>query len=795
MRKLRYLILILFTISATNIVCAQSKITLKGEVKNKLNDEPLFGATIYVKELKSGTTTDLNGAFNMSIPTGDYTFVISYVGFLDLEKQLNVTQSMSGITFQLEESGQKLDEITVTGEREDINVSGMQMGTQKLDVKVVEKLPALLGEVDIIKSLQLLPGVSSVGEGSSGFNVRGGGVGENLVLMDKTPIFNSSHLFGFFSIFNPDAVENVQLIKGGIPSNYGGRLSSVLDVKMQEADTEKWKVNGGLGLIFSRLSVEAPIVEDKLSVLVAGRRSYIDVLSQPFLNDDLAGSIFYFYDLSGKLRWKVGEKDNISFTAYTGRDVFAAESLFRNNWGNNTATLQWNHLFNMNWTLNTTAFVSKYDYTLGFGVGDDKFDWDSDITTYNTSVDLNYAPSSRSSWTFGASSNLYKFTPADVQATSDGDVAEFSIPNMQALESAIYFSHEWKITDNIGIQYGLRLPVFMYLGEATTFDYNESEKGAGWAKDIDFSSAQTYDDWEIIKSYVTPEPRLSVKFGLNKESSIKASYNRMHQYIHLISNTTASTPLDIWWPTTDKIKPQQADQYSIGYFRNFKDNTYEASVETYYKDMPQLVDYVNGAQLLLNPFLEGELIDGKGRAYGLELYFKKKKGRFQGWLSYTLSRTERLAQGINNNEWYAARFDQPHNLKIVTFYDFNKQWSISSSFTYLSGTPATFATNTYEIGDWLIPHNPSERRNNFRIPAYHRLDAAITYKPKKNENRKYQSNWVFSIYNLYGNKNPFSIYFEQAVGRPTIDQPQYNQAVQTSIIGTIVPSVSYNFKF
>lgn len=776
-------------------VFSQGKNTISGYVKDADNGETLIGVSVYVDKLKNGVVTNPYGFFSISLPADVYKITFSYVGFNSVTKEIDLSNESQKVDITLSALNQQLEEVVVTGEREDANVTNIEMSVQKLGIQTIKKMPALLGEVDIIKSIQLLPGVSTVGEGASGFNVRGGGVGQNLVLLDEAPVFNTSHLFGFFSVFNPDAVKDVKLIKGGIPAQYGGRLSSILDVRMKEGNINRFEGQGGIGALFSRLTLEAPIVKDKASFIVAGRRSYADVLAGPFLSEDLEGSKFNFYDLTAKANWRINDKNTLFVSGYLGADVFNASGLFGFDWGNTTASLRWNHLFSEKLFSNVTAFYSKYDYKLNFGdAGDDSFNWEAQIETYNVKPEFTYYLNSKNTITFGGQSTLYKFRPGKITASTEGDVIASELEALQGWENALYIGNEQNIGDRVTLKYGIRASSFTQLGSTTTFEYGEPEI-PGYSRPFILSSAKTYGDWEPITTYWNLEPRFGMKVQLNNVSSIKASYNRMAQYVHLISNTTASSPLDVWHPSSKNVKPQIADQVAIGYFRNFKNNTYEFSIETYYKDISQMVDYAADANLLLNPFLEGDIIDAKGRAYGAEFLVRKNKGKLNGWASYTLARSEIKAENINNNEWYPARFDQTHNLKVVAFYDFNKKWSISSNFTYVSGTPATFPTNTYSVQGYFVPHNDGDVRNNSRIPDYHRLDLSVTLTPQKERKWKnYESYWVFSLYNVYGKKNPFSIYFNPNSDRVAYGQAS-NQATRLSVIGTIIPSVSYNFKF
>lgn len=661
------------------------------------------------------------------------------------------------------------------------------MSVHTIDAQAIKKIPALLGEADVIKSVLMLPGVSTVGEGSTGFNVRGGGIDQNLVLMDEAPVFNSSHLFGFFSVFNPDAVKSVQLIKGGIAPEYGGRLSSILDVRMKDGNKKEFTGSGGLGLIFSRLSLEGPIASENTSYIVAGRRSYADVLAKPFLNEDLSGSKFYFYDLTAKINHQINNKNKIFLSGYFGRDVFGASG-FQFDWGNATTTLRWNHIFNNKLFFNLTAYYSDYDYAFGVSEEEntDGFHWKSSIVSYSLKPEFSYYLNNNNSLKFGAQSIYYNFKPAEASFSSDGETNSMNLSQKFAMEHGIYLQNEQKIGSRITLLYGARYSLFQYMGEAKKITYGDTVPGL--RKPV--LAEEDFEQFEKIAQYGNLEPRLSINFSVDEFSSIKASYNRMSQYLHLISNTIASTPVDIWLPTTNNIQPQLADQIALGYFRNFYNNRYEASAEVFVKDFKNQIDYIDNADLFFNEYLEGDLLSGKGRAYGLELYVKKSQGKYTGWLSYTLSRSERKIEGINRNDWFPNRYDRLHNLSIVNAYELNDKWSFAANFIFSSGTPATFPTNRYEVQGAVIKHNINEGRNNYRVPAYHRLDLSATLVPSNNEGRRWKGEWVFSIYNVYSRKNPFGIYFRQ-----NAEQPRNTEAVRFAVIGRPIPAVSYNFKF
>ena len=537
-----------------------------------------------------------------------------------------------------------------------------------------------------------------------------------------------------------------------------------------------------------------PIVKDKASFIVAGRRSYIDVLAKPFLNDELEGSVLNFYDLTLKTNYNINDRNRIFLSGYFGRDNFGFGDAAGFNWGNSTGTFRWNHLFNDRLFSNLTIFFSDYDYRLNFGnEAANKFDWNANIENYSIKPEFTYYLNPQNLLRFGGQSILYTFEPGNAVGVSEGETTDVSLPNKYALENALYVENEQDIGGRLKLNYGLRFSHFTYLGKGKAYTYALSETPGSRRVPTD---VETFDQWETIKTYSNFEPRFSVKYQLTDVSSVKASYNRTAQYIHLISNTTASTPVDVWTPSTNNIEPQLADQVALGYFRNFKRNMYEFSTEVYYKKMQNLVDYIDGADLLLNEFLEGDLLTGEGRAYGAEFLLKKNKGSFTGWLSYALARTERQVEGINGNEWYPSRFDQTHTFSMTGFYELNSRWSLGGTFVFNSGTPITFATTRYEQQGYVIPHNGLDVRNNVRIPNFHRLDLSATRKGrKKSEKDRWVGDWVFSIYNVYNRRNPFSIYFRQQEDRVPADQPVQTEAIRLSVIGSFIPSISYNFKF
>ena len=781
-----HLVLIFFSFSTLQA----QEYTISGFVRDVENGETLIGSFVYLSENGASTVSNEYGFYSITVEKGTYILHGTYLGYKDNIQTITLDQNRT-INLDLTPDANTLEEVVVTAEEVDRNVRSLEMSVNKLDINTLQKLPTLLGETEILRGIQLLPGVTSVGEGAAGFNVRGGSIDQNLVLLDEAPVYNSSHLFGFFSVFNPDAVKDVKLYKGGIPARFGGRLSSILDVRMKEGNNKQLEVNGGIGTIFSRLSVEAPIVKDKSSFVIAGRRSYIDVLAAPFLNDDTGNPVLNFYDLTLKSNYKFSDKDQIFLSGYFGRDNFGFGSSAGFNWGNQTGTFRWNHLFSDKLFANLTTYFSNYDYQINFGDStQDSFDWSAHIKNYSIKPEFSWYIKPNNILRFGGQSIYYIFEPANAISVSNDVITDISTSAQFSLESNVFLENEITLFDRFEINYGIRLSHFAYLGGRNVYSFGEVPLG----EVRPLTDITVAEDGEIIEDFINLEPRFSLKLDLNNKSSFKASYNRTAQYIHLLSNTTASTPVDIWTPATNNIKPAMADQVAVGYFRNFKENTYEFSGELYYKKMTGLIDYIDGADLILNEFVEGQILEGQGRAYGAELMIKKTKGKFSGWLSYTLARSERLVEGINNNDWYPSRFDQTHNLSLTTFYELTNRITLSANFVYNTGTPTTFANSGYYQQGYFIPNNDNDVRNNIRIPDYHRLDFALTLDPKPGK-RKWKGQWVFGIYNIYSRRNPFSIYFRQSPERVNPGQAVNTEAIKLSVIGNFIPSISYNFKF
>ena len=754
-------------------VHAGQLITLSGYIRDAKTGEDLIGATVSVKELSGrGTGTNSYGFYSLSLPSGQYQITAQYMGYELQTQQVDLTKSQK-IDFVLAPRDNELGEVVVTTQRKNDNITKLEMGVQKMDIKDIQNIPVIFGEKDVLKTIQLLPGIKSAGEGSSGFNVRGGAVDQNLILLDEATVYNASHLMGFFSVFNSDAIKDITVYKGNEPAEYGGRLSSALDIKMNDGNDKKFGVSGGIGLISSRLTVEGPLITDKGSFIVSARRTYADLFLKLSKDTTLNQAQLYFYDINAKANYKLDDKNRIFLSGYFGKDVLGLGNTFGINWGNSTGTLRWNHLFTDRLFSNTSLILSDYQYRIGINTGI-SLNIISRIQDYGLKQDFEFFSGTNSTLKFGFNSTYHKIIPGAITASSNVDLK--SLTNKNAWENSVYISHEHTFDDHFSMVYGVRLSAFSLLGSGNFYTYDS----IGAPKDTTY-----YKSGQFVKTYFNLEPRVTFNYILNQESSLKASYARNVQNLHLISNSTSGNPTDLWIPSSNNVKPEIADQVSLGYYHNFDDNLYEFSAEVYYKNLQNQIDYRNGAQLNFNENVESQLLYGSGRAYGLELFFKKKYGRFNGWLSYDLSRTERKFAGINNGNYYPARQDRTHDISVVGMYDLNKRWSLSATWVYNTGNAVTFPTGKYAIdGKTVMLY--SERNAN-RMPAYHRLDLGATWYVKKT--KTFESSWTFSVYNAYGQENAYTITFQNDAKDPT-----KTDAIQTTLF-RFVPSVSYNFKF
>ena len=779
------------------------KYTLSGYVKDASNGEYMIGATVFIKELGTGTTTNQYGFYSITLDQGNYNVVISFIGFNDTKFTIDLSKDIRRNT-DLSAGAILTDEFEVVGEKSNENTDGTQMGKVDLEVEKIKALPAFLGEVDIMKTIQFLPGVQSAGEGNTGFYVRGGGPDQNLILLDEAVVYNASHLFGFFSVFNADAVKSIELTKGGMPANYGGRLASVLDISMKEGNSKEFHGEGGIGLISSRLTLEGPIKKDTSSFIISARRTYIDVLAEPFIPDTaaFAGSGYFFYDLNAKVNYRLSDKDRLFLSGYFGRDVFTfndTESDFRVRipWGNATTSLRWNHLFSDKLFLNTTAIFTDYQFEFGASQSQFEFKLFSGIRDYNLKMDFNYYPSIRHNVKFGMNYIYHTFTPNNASARS-GDV-EFDtgeLNKMFAHEAAGYIQDEFDVSDKFKVNAGLRYSYFRQVGPFTRFN-----------KDLNFTNVDTidYGRGEKVADYGGLEPRISMRYRLPHESSIKAAYTLNYQYIHLASLSGVALPTDTWIPSSDRVKPQIGTQYNLGYFRNFKENLYEASVEVYYKDMNNLVEYREGAapENDVNDNADNQLVFGDGYSYGAEFFLKKRTGKLNGWIGYTWSKTDRIFDDLNNGLKFPARYDRRHDLSIVAIYDLNDRWKFGATFVYATGSAITLPVQRYVIEGQIV--NEFGERNGLRMNPFHRSDISATFTPKGTKmkrdpvtgekvevKKRIQSTWNFSIYNVYNRANPYFIFFdnEGSLADGTLDI----SAQQVSLF-PILPSVTWNFKF
>ncbi len=770
---------------------SQETFSLSGNISDQNSSETLFGVNVVIPELNKGTVSNEYGFYSLKLPAGNYELQISYLGYQTITQNITISED-TNLNFELQEGSESLEEVVIKQDNEALNIKKPEMSVNKLSINTIKKLPVIFGEVDVVKSLLLMPGVSNAGEGSSGFNVRGGAVDQNLILLDEATIYNASHLFGFFSVFNPDAVKNLTLYKGGIPARYGGRVSSVLDIYQRDGSNKEFKMQGGIGAISSRLLAEGPIKKEKGSFLVGARSSYAHLFLKLTDNDNSA----YFYDINAKFSYRLDPDNKLFFSGYFGRDVFNIRDNFKNNYGNAVFNLRWNHVFNSDIFSNLSLIFSDYYYglTLDF-VG---FDWDSGIKNLNLKYDFNHYLTDNIELNYGIQNTYYDFNPGEIiPVDEESGINYFKLTNKYALESAAYLSARHNISDKFSAEYGLRYSAFFRLGQDELNVYENDNpliynSDLGIYQEAEPIGTESYDRSDILADFGNLEPRLSLAYSFNEQQSVKASYNRMAQYLHLISNTSSPTPLDVWAPSGPFIEPQILDQFALGYFRNFKNEIFSIEAETFYKTVKNRIDYVSGANLIANDAIETVILHGRSRAYGLEMLFRKNSGRFTGWLAYTLSRSEQQTpgripeeSGINNGDWYKANFDKTHDISLVGNYQLNNSWEFSANFNYQTGLPATYPGGQYNYQSITVPVYGS--RNENRLPAYHRLDISATYKPNP-ENKKFKSSWNFGIYNVYNRMNAYSITFREN------SDTGVNEATKLSLFG-IIPSVTYNFSF
>lgn len=765
----------LFFLLACFAASAQNKVTLSGSVKDKKTGEVLIGASILLLENKGpGTLSNGYGFYSVSAPSGNYNLVISFSGYSPETRKISLLNDLK-LAIELTPGGDELQEVVVTARRKD-NITRTLPGVQKLSMEEIKNVPVLFGEKDILKTLQLLPGVKSGGDGSGGLFVRGGATDQNLILLDEATVYNASHLLGFFSTFNSDAIKDVTIYKGDMPAQYGGRLSSLLDIKMNDGNNKEYHVSGGIGLIASRLNVEGPIVKNKGSFMISARRTYADLFLKLSKDTTTNKSSLYFYDINAKANYQFDDRNKIFLSAYLGQDELGFGNQFGIKWGNTTATLRYNHIFNNKIFSNTSLIYSNYNYNISINQNNNNVTDVSKIRDFSVNEDLQYFISTVHKINFGFDLTYHTFTPGVISTSQTSSFNSLTIPNKYAFDGAAYISDEWNVSPKVKINYGLRLSSFTVLGPGTFYSYDKNGNAVDTAV---YSSGQT------VKNYLNLQPRFAATYQLNERSSVKASYSRNVQNVHLLSNSTGSNPTDLWIPSSNNVQPEIADQVSAGYYRNFHNNQYEFSGEIYYKLMQNQIDYKNGAILVANANVESQLVFGNGRAYGLELYVKKKAGKLTGWVSYTLSRTERKFDAINYGHWYPATQDQTNSIAVVGIYKLSSKWTLSSDFVYNTGNAVTWPSGKYEVnGNVAFLYT---ERNGYRMPSYNRLDFSATLQGKKR--KKYESSWAFSVYNAYGRENPYFVQFQTDPANP-----QKTEAVQYSLFRWI-PSVTYNFKF
>jgi CarboxypepD_reg-like domain/TonB-dependent Receptor Plug Domain len=755
-----------------------TRYSVSGTVKDARTGETLIGANIILYTPKPvNTLTNGYGFFSITAEAGTYKMLASFSGYQPDTVNLVLNANIS-LSISLQVNKGQLDEVIVSSRRKNENISKPLMGVEKLNMTEINKLPVLFGERDIMKSIQLMPGYKSAGEGNSGFNVRGGGADQNLVLLDEAPVYNASHLLGFFSTFNSDAIKDVSVYKGGMPAQYGGRLSSVVDIKMKDGNAKKIDVTGGLGLIASRINIGGPLVKEKGSFIISARRTYADVFLKAIKDTGQGKRKLYFYDVNLKANYRLGKKDKVFLSGYFGRDILGLGETLNTDWGNKTATLRWNHVFGNRLFSNTSLIYSNYSYQIKAKFGNDNFKIFSKIEDFNLKQDFDWSLNNQGKLKFGGNIIRHNISPGTIKAESVTAGVSKQVQDRYSVESAVYASHEWKANDQLEIVYGLRASQLTVLGSGSFYKYNSQG---------DIIETKKYKKGEKVVSYFNLEPRFSASYQLSEIASIKASYNRNVQNLHLLTNATSSSPTDLWLPSTNNIKPEISDQVAIGYYKNFKNGAYEFSSEAYFKALQNQIDYKNAANTFGNDNIESELLYGSGRAYGIELLLKKKTGKITGWVGYTLSKTEKKFSEINNGKYFPAKQDRTHDISIVGMYTHNSRWSFSGTWVYNTGNAVTFPSGKYQAnGQTVFLYT---ERNGYRMPAYHRLDLGATLEAKRNKNRKFQSSWTFGVYNAYSRSNAFTISF-----RDKKDDPSKTEAVRTTLF-KIIPSVTWNFKF
>jgi hypothetical protein len=778
LRRVIFSFVFLSFLTSVFAILPADRISVSGNIKDEANGEALIGVTVSIKELKRGTVTNNYGFYSVSVPKGEYTLEVSYVGYQTISKKISLNQPVK-LDLELKTAANEIKEVVVSSQRKDANITLNRMSSQQVSIATIRKMPALMGEVDLLKAVQLLPGVVSAGEGTSSFSVRGGGIDQNLIVLDESTIYNASHMMGFFSVFNNDAIKNMTLYKGDIPAAYDGRLSSLLDIQMRDGNAKKFSGSGGIGLISSRLTLEGPIGSDKTSFIVSARRTYADLFLKLSSDKDINKNQLYFYDFNAKINHRIDDNNRIFLSGYLGQDKFKnADAGF--NFGNATLTGRWNHLFSQKLFSNFSLNYSRYNYGLESSMGNESnFDWRYNMQDMSLKADFSYFITPENTMKFGYNATLHNMKPGTVKSTGGSTSYDnYVLPDINAFEHALYISDEYQASKRLSVKAGLRLTAFSSIGSGTVYNYDQNYNA------ID---STLYKSGQIIKTFYRLSPRVGISYLLDEKSSVKANYARTNQFLQMASNSTAGTPLDLWFTAGKNIQPQTCDQYAIGYFRNFMNNKLEASAELFYKDMQNTIDFRDHAQLLLNKKLDGELRFGNSKAYGAEFQIQKNEGKLTGWISYTYSRTERTIQGINNNETYLAPYDRPSTIYIVGNYELNEHISFGANFIYATGQPVTYPIARMEVGNVILP--VYSKRNEYRMPDYHRLDVSLTWKPKTKKKRSWSGEWNFSVYNVYGHKNAWAINFVD-------DQDTaYKTKAEMTYLFTFVPSITYNFKF
>lgn len=769
-------------------VDTKTQYTLSGYIKDAASAEELLYVNVWVEPLKSGATSNNYGFYSLTLPAGTYQLTYSYLGYQSLTKKVELNRNLE-LNVELQTDAQTLQEVEITDKKADHAVREVAMSRLEVPIAQVKKLPALLGEPDIIKTIQTLPGVTSAGEGTSSFFVRGGAANQNLILIDEAPVYDVSHLFGIFSVFNADILKSAELYKGGIPAKFGGRLSSLLEVTTKDGNARQLSGAGSVSTLAAKASLEGPIVKDKASFIVAARRSYVDLIMKQI--PDVKDNSVKFYDLNGKVNWKINNNNRFFLAAYAGRDVFKFGDNFQMDWGNKTTTLRWNHLFNERLFSNSTLVYSDFDYALEDKANLDGFRWEANQKEYSLKQDFTWFPNPDFTVQFGYQGTYRKFQPGDIRPNSDNTIFKPTVlqPNF-ALEHGLYLSAEQKISSRLGLQYGLRFSVFQNMGPGTVYEYANATDNVNFV----ITDSTRYGRGKTIVSFANPEPRFAARYQLNTSSSLKLSYNRMVQYIHLISNSTVPIPFNTWAPSSPYLKPQKADQVAIGYFKNFDQNTWEFSAEAYYKKAQQVTEFADNANIFFNQNIATEYRQGNATSYGLEFFLRRNVGNLRGFMSYTLSKTDITIPTVNDNKAFPANYDRRHSFNLSLTYELSPKWTLGGNFTYATGRPITLPTGKYSYGNYQV--NLYSERNGYRLPDFHRMDIAATYTPTRKKDRRWENTWVFGVYNAYNRQNPFTIYTRTKQDKDgKIIGDGTEKEARLVYLFSVLPYATWSFKF